>query len=76
MGTITISLDDDIERKLREIARVKFGGSKGAISKVIESALRNYFSQLEADVTIFRAYKDGKMIAEAKSLDELARILR
>jgi len=76
MGTITISLSDEVERKLREIAKAKFGASKGAISKVIESALKNYFSQLEMEKVVFRAYKGKELIAEAKSLDDLARTLR
>ena len=76
MGTITISLSDEIERKLREVAKSKFGASKGAISKVIELALRNYFSQLEVEEITFRAYKGKELIAEARSLDDLAKILR
>ncbi len=76
MGTITISLSDEVEKKLREVAKTKFGNSKGAISKVIESALKSYFSQLEGEEIVFRAYKDKKLVAEAKSLEDLAKILR
>jgi len=39
----------------------------------------NYFAILEGssnDKTIFKALKEGKVIAEASSLDELASILK
>jgi|Deesub1362A_J573_1020465.scaffolds.fasta_scaffold00086_32 formyltetrahydrofolate synthetase len=43
MGTLIISLSDETEKKLREIVREMYGSSKGAISKVVEDALKNYF---------------------------------
>ena len=75
MGTITISLDNDIKKELRETARKLHGSNKGAISKVIEDALKNYFSSLKRENKLFRAYKDDKLIAEAESLDKLAETL-
>jgi hypothetical protein len=42
MGKIIVTLTDDIERKLREIVRVKYGNKKGALSIVVEEALKNY----------------------------------
>ncbi len=76
MRTLTISISDEIGRKLKEIVRERYGSSKGAISKVIEEALKNYFAMLERKPTYFRAYKNGELIAEAQNLDELAEILR
>ncbi|AKG91093.1 hypothetical protein GAH_01620 [Geoglobus ahangari] len=73
MGTITISLNDEIERKLREHAR---NGGKGALSKVIEQALRLYFSKIEERKTVFRAFKGDEQVAEAENLEELAEILK
>jgi len=73
MGTITISLNDDIERELREHTK---NGGKGAMSKVIEQALRLYFSKIEEQKAVFRAFKDNKQVAEAENLKELTEILK
>jgi|GEM_PF-5730526 len=63
VGMITISLSDEVKRKLGGYAKSKF----------IES-LRNYFSQLEMKKLSLGLTK--KLIAEVKSLDDLARTLR
>lgn len=41
MGVITISLDKDSEKLLRESAKMHFGERKDAISKTIIKALNN-----------------------------------
>ncbi|RLI75810.1 hypothetical protein DRP05_14085 [Archaeoglobales archaeon] len=76
MGTLTIALNDEIERKLREEVERLYGSSKGAISKVIEDALKHYFSSLRKKERLFRAYKGRELVAEAKTLDELSMLLR
>lgn len=35
MGNVTLALDDEVERKLRELAHSKFGLMKGSMSKTI-----------------------------------------
>jgi len=47
MGTLTISLADEVEKKLREVATRLYGSRRGALSNVIENALKNYFTLLE-----------------------------
>ncbi len=76
MGTITIVLSEDVERELRKTVKDMFGTEKGALSKFIEDAIRNYIQLLKKADKIYRAYKGEKLIAEAKSLEELAEILR
>jgi len=78
MGIITVSLDDDIEQVLRTLAKRLYGSKKGAISKVIEEAIKNldYIMKQRSSRTIFKAYKDNELIAEAFSLDELASKLK
>jgi len=76
MGTLTISLSDEVERKLREVVKELYGSSKGAISRVIEDALKSYFSSLHRKTVYFRAYRGDELIAQAPSLDELAEVLR
>ncbi|GEM_PF-6421597 len=39
MGTITVSMQNDDEEKLRKLALKRFGRTKGALSKVISEAI-------------------------------------
>lgn len=75
MGTLTISISDEIERKLRSVVKEHRSG-KGTMSKIIEDALKVYFSMLEKKKKYFRAYKEKKLIAEAQDLEKLAEILK
>ncbi len=36
---LTISVSEDVERKIRKLAKEKFGGKKGSIAKVISEAV-------------------------------------
>ena len=80
MGTLTISLDNEVEKKLREVATRLYGSRRGALSNVIESALKNYFTLLEkvgsSGEVSFKALKGDMVVAEADTLDELAKILK
>lgn len=76
MGTITISLRDDVEEKLRDFVERTYGSSKGGLSKVIENAIENYFATLSRTRRSFKALREGVAVAEAETLEELASILR
>lgn len=39
MGTVMISLEENMEKLLRNLAQEMYGGKKGAISAVVEHAL-------------------------------------
>lgn len=75
-----MSIDDEVEKRLRRIAEMLYGSSRGGLSKVIENALESYFAALErssgASRVSFKALKGGTVVAEADSLEELARVLR
>ncbi|MBS7287539.1 MAG: hypothetical protein KIH01_02010 [Candidatus Freyarchaeota archaeon] len=71
MGTLTISLSDDVEEKLRRLVGER-GSGKGAMSRIIEDALKAYFSMLERKEKSFRAYVGEELVAEARDLEELA----
>jgi hypothetical protein len=43
MGKIIVTLTDDVEKKLRDIVRIKYGSKRGAMSIIVEEALKNYF---------------------------------
>lgn len=42
MGTITISIDDDTERRFREVAKKKLGQRKGYLGKATTEALETW----------------------------------
>ncbi|MBS7248055.1 MAG: hypothetical protein QXN15_11770 [Candidatus Jordarchaeales archaeon] len=75
MGTLTISLSDEVEEKLRRLVG-EMGSGKGLMSKVIEDALKAYFSMLERREKRFKAYMGEELVAEAGDLEELASELR
>jgi len=77
MGTLTIVLSDDVEEELRRVVREMYGAEKGNISKFVEDAIRNYIHLLRKGEVVYRAYYKGdKLVAEAKSLEELVKLLR
>jgi hypothetical protein len=45
MGKIIVTLTDEVEKKLREIIRTKYGNKKGALSIIVEEALKNYLAK-------------------------------
>ena len=47
MGTITISIDDELAERLRRVAERLYGSRRGGMSKIVEGVLRNYLSMLE-----------------------------
>lgn len=42
---ITVSLPDEIEERLREMAEIEFHGLKGGLSIIITNALKDYFDK-------------------------------
>ena len=76
MGTLTIVLSDDVEEELRRVVREMYGAEKGNLSKFVEDAIRNYIHSLKKVEVVYRAYKGDKLVAEAKSLEELVKLLR
>ncbi len=44
MAQILIRVDDDLARQVRRIVKEKYGGRRGALSLVVEEALRQAFS--------------------------------
>ena len=76
MGTLTIVLSDEVEEELRKVVREMYGAEKGNLSKFVEDAIRNYIHSVKKGEIVYRAYKGDKLVAEAKSLEELAKLLR
>lgn len=45
MGKIIATLSDDVEKKLREIVKTKYSNKKGALSIIVEEAIKNYLAK-------------------------------
>jgi len=43
MGKIIVTLTDDVEKKLRDAVKTKYGNKRGAMSIIVEEALKEYF---------------------------------
>ncbi len=77
MPTLTIVLPEALAERLRRTVRERYAGKKGAISGVIAEALESYLARasLAAPSEVYRAFRGRRLVAEASSLDELARHL-
>ncbi len=73
MGVITISMDDEKERKLREYAKLKYGERKGALSTAITNAITKEIEENQKRVTeelmqiIKKGYHMGKIKIKHRS---------
>jgi hypothetical protein len=50
MGTITICIDDETERRFREVAREKLGGKKGYLGKATMEAIKLWIRDREQEM--------------------------
>jgi Arc/MetJ-type ribon-helix-helix transcriptional regulator len=78
MVNVTVSLPEDVVRRLRKTVKERYGGRKGALSGLVREALEERIESLDASVSAprFKALDRGREIAEGASLDELASRLR
>ena len=77
MVNVTFSLPDETVKKLREAARRAGGARKGAISELVNVAIREHLQDIESRIKHeeFRAMRGNEVVAEAVSLRELASAL-
>ena len=77
MVNVTFSLPDETVKKLREAARRAGGARKGAISELVDIAVREHLKEVESRTKHeeFRAMRGNEVVAEAVSLRELASAL-
>jgi hypothetical protein len=71
---VTLSLPEEVVRRLRKTAKERYGGRKGALSGLVKEALEEHLGSLEAErpVSRFKAFKGEREVAEGGSLEELA----
>jgi len=74
---VTFSLPDDTVKRLREAARHGGRRRKGAISEIVDAAVRQHLLDVESKgkEEEFRALRGDKVVARAGSLRELASML-
>jgi hypothetical protein len=47
MGKIIVTLTTEVEKKLRDTAKTKYGNKRGALSIIVEEALKDYLKNVE-----------------------------
>ena len=57
MGTITVSISNEIENKFREAVKAKMGIGKGKLGKAIEEAMTNWAAGDKTKELVERALK-------------------
>ena len=74
MVNVTLSLPEEIVKKLRQTAEERYGGRKGALSGIVRESLEEYLRPIEEKrpPIRFKAFRGESQIAEAGALDELA----
>lgn len=74
MGTITISVDDDVEKKFRKTASTKYGKRKGYLGEAITEAMQTWLKAESGNVKkAFELLEKGRNSGGLlyKSRDEL-----
>jgi len=59
MGKITVNLNDDLERELREILAKKYGVKKGALGAAVNEAIRMWIAKAKADLKQIEELEKG-----------------
>ena len=77
MVNVTISMSDDTVKRLRRVVKDVYGSRKGALSSLVEGAVREALARQTArEKASFRAIRDGKVLATSDDLEDLASALR
>ena len=73
MGTLTVSLEDSKEAKLRKLAALKFGKRKGHLSEALEEAIDVWAEKGSSDAEgkmmalLEKGFKMGKMLYKERA---------
>lgn len=80
MGVVTFSIDDKLNKKFRDKVSEVYGVGKGNLSKAIEEAIKLWLKEVSKKKKqksgMFIAKLNEKAIAKARTLKELAEILK
>ena len=56
--TITVSVEEDVERRFRKVAGMRYGRRKGYIGKAVSNAMRVWLSKMESEDVDLQAIKE------------------
>ena len=77
MGVITISLNDETEKELRNLAKAHYAMKKGAMAKIITEAIKEWKEEQEQEkikkealARLEKGYNMGKFTATREELHE------
>ncbi|HLC97682.1 MAG TPA: hypothetical protein VJC21_02785 [Candidatus Nanoarchaeia archaeon] len=77
MGTITISVDDEMETRFRETVKEEVGVGKGKLGAAVEEALKLWVAQKQEEEIVERqiawmekGFQTGKIVFEREELHE------
>ena len=78
MTVLTVSLDEETVERIKFLADRLYSGRRGSISQVIRDAVRKMYRDYmeSSEESVYRVYRDGKLIFEASTLDILRDKLR
>ncbi|MBI2675263.1 MAG: hypothetical protein HYX24_02300 [Candidatus Aenigmarchaeota archaeon] len=68
MGTITVSISDSAEKKLRNVAEALYGRRKGYLGHAITDAIEEWVSKKDKAETIFKALQ---LIEEGRNMGKM-----
>ena len=49
MGILTVSVDDDVEKKFRELVERKYGKIRGALGVAVTEAMKLWIKKVESE---------------------------
>ena len=77
MVNVTVSMSEETAKRLRRVVKEVYGSRKGALSSLVEGAVREALArETVRGRASFKAIRDGKVLATAEDLEELAKELR
>lgn len=74
MVNVTVSLSEDVVKRLRRVVKQRYGSKREALSGFVEEALTELLNRLEhpQPSQTYRAYRGEEQVAEADSLEQLS----
>lgn len=66
MGTVTINIKDEIEKRFRKIASLEYGKRKGHLGKALNDALKEWLNKKTAEAEVIEILEKGIEMGQVK----------